>query len=146
MGKEREHKYLVVNDSYIGMASDVAVIRQGYLSRDKEATVRVRIYGEKGFLTVKGITTGDTREEYEYEIPLGDAEAMLRLCKGKIIEKERYIIDYEGFRWEVDRFRGENDSLVVAEIELDEGCAEYPLPGFVGKEVTGDPRYYNSML
>lgn len=146
MGVEIEKKYLVKNDSYRGLAYKSSRIAQGYLNRDPERTVRVRIKDDKGFLTVKGKNRGIERLEFEYEIPLADAEAMLSLCCGKILEKVRYYVKHDGFVWEVDEFKGELAPLVVAEIELPSCETSFSLPPFIGKEVTGDPRYYNSQL
>lgn len=146
MAKEIERKFIVTDDSYISLASEVRHITQGYLSMRKEATVRVRIAGNHGFLTVKGITTGMTRDEWEYEIDPADAREMMILCEGTVIDKERYIVYHDGLRWEVDRFHGRYEGLVVAEVELTDDKADITLPPFVGREVTGDPRYYNSVM
>ncbi len=146
MGVEIEKKFLVVNDSYRRLAYDSCRIAQGYLNKDPERTVRVRIKGDKGFLTVKGKNHGIQRLEFEYEIPLEDAEAMLDLCGGNIIEKERYYVRHEGFIWEVDEFKGNLEPLVVAEIELPSCDTSFPMPSFIGNDVTGDLRYYNSQL
>ena len=144
MAKEIERKYLVVSQKYREIADSKAEIRQGYLSANPDATVRVRIYGDRGFLTVKSRNRGIERGEWEYEIPTADATAMLKLCQQKgLIEKTRYRVG----RWEIDEFHGRLQGLNVAEIELtsaDEVVA--PLPSFIGREVSGDPRYYNSAL
>lgn len=145
MGKEIEHKYLVKDDGYVGMSIVAHHIRQGYLSRVPERTVRVRTYDDKGFITVKGKNQGDTRLEFEYEVPLRDAKEMLSLCEPPVIDKVRYIVPYAGFTWEVDQFESKT-GLVTAEIELPESGIQYELPPFVGDNVTGDPRYYNSNL
>lgn len=145
MGKEIEHKYLVKDDGYVGMSIVAHHIRQGYLSRVPERTVRVRTYDDKGFITVKGKNQGDTRLEFEYEVPLRDAEEMLSLCEPPVIDKVRYIVPYAGFTWEVDKFESKA-GLVTAEIELPESGIQYELPPFIGENVTGDPRYYNSNL
>ena len=101
----------------------------------------------RAFLTVKGITTGATRAEYEYEIPAADADAMLNdLCENPLVEKSRYKIDFDGFVWEVDEFFGENQGLIVAEIELESEDQKFEIPGWIGEEVTGDPKYFNSNL
>lgn len=146
MAKEIEHKYIVTSDEYLRMASGSIEIAQGYLSREAERTVRVRVAGERGYLTVKGLTSGDTRDEYEYEIPVADARAMLGMCQGRVVRKTRYYVEYGGHTWEVDRFGGDLSPLVIAEIELPESARDYDLPPFVGCEVTGDPQYYNSNL
>ena len=146
MGLEIEQKYLVKNDSYRGMSTSVREIRQGYLSRVPERIVRVRTVDDKGFITVKGLTRGLVRLEYEYEIPVTDARELLTLCEPPVIEKRRYIVDYAGKKWEVDEFMGHLSPLVVAEIELNSEDEQYEIPPFIGKNVTGDPRYYNSNL
>lgn len=147
MAKEIERKYLVNDDSYKVMAVKAVAIKQSYLNRDPQCTVRVRIKGNQGFLTVKGITVGATRDEWEYPIPASDAEEMAeRLTGGWRIDKTRYIVEYGGFIWEVDEFHGRHDGLVVAEVELPSEHTAVKLPPFVGQEVTGDSRYYNSTL
>lgn len=147
MAKEIEHKFLVKSDNYRLTATSAHRIAQGYISRRPEGTVRVRILDDCAFLTVKGKNDGLVRDEWEYEIPLADAAEMLaRTCEGKSLEKTRYIVDYEGFRWEVDEFHGAMEGLVVAEVEVPSADTVFPLPPFVGKEVTGDPAYYNSNL
>ena len=146
MGKEIEHKYLVEGDSYKGIASRSLYIVQGYLCREPERTVRVRTKGEKGYITVKGITTGCVREEFEYEVPVNDAREMLRLCVPPLLEKTRWIVPFDGFEWEVDEFHGSLSGLVTAEIELPSSDTPYSEPAFLGRDVTGDPRYSNSNL
>lgn len=145
MNKEIEHKHLVISHLYKNMAIRVEKISQGYLSRIPERVVRVRIKDDKGFLTIKGKNHGDTREEYEYEIPLKDALYLLKLCEEPIIEKTRYIVPFEGFTWEVDDFSSPK-KMVIAEIELRDSLEKYKLPPFIGEDVTGDPQYYNSNL
>ena len=146
MGTEIERKFLVTENSWRSLAAGVKY-RQGYLNSAKERTVRVRTIDDKGFLTIKGITTGARRAEYEYEIPGGDAEALLDdLCEKPLIEKNRYKIDFEGFVWEVDEFFGENQGLIVAEVELESEDQAFEKPGWIGEEVTGDPKYFNSNL
>lgn len=121
--------------------------RQGYLSTVKERTVRVRTIDDKGFLTIKGITVGATRSEYEYEIPAADADEMLDdLCEQPIIEKNRYEIPLAGVTWEVDEFLGVNDGLIVAEVELQSEDQAFPKPDWIGEEVTDDPKYFNANL
>lgn len=147
MAKEIERKFLVADDSYRAMASESYMIRQGYISRRKEGTVRVRIFGEKAFLTVKGANRGATRSEWEYEIPMEDALEMLtEVTEGTVLDKVRYIVEFAGRRWEVDEFHGRHQGLVTAEIELESEGASVKFPPFVGREVTGDPAYYNSNL
>ncbi|WP_036301968.1 CYTH domain-containing protein [Methylotenera sp. L2L1] len=144
MALEIERKFLVIGNEW-QLAAGVK-FSQGYLNRDKNRTVRVRVAGEQGFLTIKGATHGATRTEFEYEIPLADAESLLDLCERPIIQKIRRICDYKGFKWEVDEFQGENSGLVVAEIELQSETQSFEKPSWIGKEVTDDPRYYNSNL
>jgi len=146
MGKEIERKYLIKDDSWRESASGTTY-SQGYLSTVKERTVRVRTIDVKGFLTIKGITIGATRKEYEYEIPTGDANEMLdELCEKPIIEKTRYKIPYGGLTWEIDEFAGVNQGLIVAEVELESEEQAIDFPKWVGEEVSGDPRYFNSNL
>lgn len=145
MALEIERKFLVAGDSYKSMATSAIDLWQGYLSVDPEATVRLRIAGEKAFITVKGITTGATRGEWEYEIPKADAIAMKPLCKASL-EKTRYIVPFGGHRWEVDQFMGRLSGLVIAEIELNSENEPFTRPPFIGEDVTGDPKYYNSNL
>jgi CYTH domain-containing protein len=143
---EIERKYRVVGDEWRHAAVGSA-FRQGYLSTVKERIVRVRVIGEQGFLTVKGITVAATRTEFEYEIPVADAALMLdELCQQPIIEKTRYRIDHGGLSWEIDEFGGANRGLVVVEVELEDANQEIDLPDWVGEDVTDDPRYFNSNL
>ena len=145
MGKEIERKFLVTGNAWRKGGSNE--YRQGYLSIDKERTVRVRIAGDTAFLTVKGITEGATRAEYEYPIPVADAKAMLEsLCLRPLIEKRRYRVQHGGMTWEIDEFLGENAGLVVAEIELVNAQQPFDKPAWVGEEVTSDPRFYNASL
>lgn len=146
MGKEIERKFLVVGEEWRALAEGTAY-RQGYLSTVKERTVRVRTIDDAGFLTIKGITIGATRAEYEYPIPAADANQMLDdLCEKPIIEKRRYKIAHGGFTWEVDEFDGVNAGLIVAEVELESEDQAFEKPSWIGDEVTGDPRYYNANL
>ncbi|EMI56038.1 CYTH domain-containing protein [Rhodopirellula sallentina] len=145
MGIEIERKFLVKDEGY--RSDDSTLLRQGYLSTVKERTVRVRIAGEKAFLTIKGVTEGATRSEYEYEIPVEDAAEMLdKLCPPPLIEKRRYRTEHEGMVWEVDEFFGANEGLVLAEIELNEEGQTFAKPSWLGDEVTEDRRYYNANL
>lgn len=146
MAKEIERTFLVDDDSFKNMAVITVHILQGYLNRDPERTVRVRILNDSAFLTVKGKTQGYERDEFEYEVPLEDGLQMMDLCEGRKIDKTRYIVPFEGFTWEVDEYHGDLEGLVVTEVEMDHPEADISLPPFVGKEVTGDPRYYNSQL
>jgi adenylate cyclase len=146
MGKEIERKFLVKSDAYRALGT-CEHLRQGFLSTAKERVVRVRIMGDKAFFTVKGISTGATRAEFEYEIPVADAHFMLdKLCEKPIIDKHRFTIPFRGFTWEVDEFHGENEGLVVAEIELPSEDAGFEKPDWIGEEVTYDARYFNSNL
>ncbi len=144
MGIEIERKFLVVNDTW--RSAPAIYYCQGYLNRAKERTVRIRVAGEQGFLTIKGASIGPSRAEFEYEIPLADAKQMLTLCDGSLIEKYRRKITFEGILWEVDEFLGDNQGLVVAEIELESEHQQFAKPDWLGGEVTSDARYYNSTL
>ena len=146
MGIEIEHKYLVKNGSYRQMAVDKSEIKQGFLSRNPERTVRVRLRDDKAVLTIKGKGSGLAHPEYEYEIPVEDAIEMMALCEPPIIEKTRYIVMHEGNRWEIDEFHADLQGLVIAELEIPDEEYRFVLPPFVGKEVTGDSRYYNARL
>lgn len=146
MATEIERKFLVVGEDWRSLG-DAVEIRQGYLSTVKERTVRVRVMGDRGYVTVKGITVGAARTEFEYEIPVADAHQMLdQLCERPIIEKTRSRIDVAGLIWEVDSFNGVNAGLVVAEVELEHEAQEIDPPRWIGKEVTDDPRYFNANL
>ena len=146
MPQEIERKFLVINDNWRHLAQGVRY-RQGYLCADQSRTVRVRIAGDRGYLTIKGPTVGAVRSEYEYEISTADALAMLEeLCPEPQIDKIRYSIAYHGHIWEVDEFLGPNRGLIVAEIELDHQDQPFAKPDWVGREVTGDSRYYNAAL
>ena len=144
MAKEIERKFLV-KDSWQPQSAGIK-IAQGYLSTVPERTVRVRIKGDKGYLTIKGKNVGVSRAEYEYEIPRQDAEEMLQLAEQPILVKTRYLEQQGSFTWEVDVFAGENQGLVVAEIELPAEDAEFSRPAWLGQEVSGDVRYYNANL
>ncbi len=146
MGTEIERKFLLAGDGWRKLAKGVYYC-QGYLSTDRARTVRVRIVGDQGFLTVKGIGHGIERPEFEYPIPRQDARTMLdRLCIHPLIEKNRYTIRYRGSVWEVDEFLGENQGLILAEIELASKDQPFARPEWIGREVSGDPRYFNSSL
>jgi adenylate cyclase len=144
MGIEIERKFLVAGDGWRQGAG--LALAQGYLNRDPARTVRVRIAGERAFLTVKGVSQGPTRAEFEYEIPLADAARLLALCDGPVVKKVRRVIEHEGSRWEVDEFEGDNAGLVVAELELESEGQAFAKPSWLGREVTDDPRFYNSSL
>ena len=146
MALEIERKFLINDDSWRTGVTESIDIRQGYLNSDKERTVRVRIAGEKGFLTIKGKSENLTRKEFEYDIPRDEALELLALCKKPIIEKVRHLYPADGLTWEIDVFRGENEGLVVAEVELSDPDQEVGLPLWIGKEVSGDPKYFNAAL
>lgn len=146
MGIEIERKFLVSDDSWRKNAMGI-LFRQGYLSAETDRTVRVRLEGDIGKLTIKGKTAGISRSEYEYEIPRQEAAEMLdMLCLKPLIEKTRYRIEHAGLIWEVDEFYGANEGLILAEVELDSEDAKIALPDWIGQEVSGNPRYYNSNL
>lgn len=142
---EIERKFLVNNDRYkIGSTS--ARYCQGYLKGGSTCVVRVRIADGKAMLTIKGPSKGVTRSEFEYLIPTEDANAMLELCERPLIEKIRYVVNYKGMTWEVDEFLGDNQGLVIAEIELSSEDQAFEKPDWVGEEVSSDPKYHNSNL
>jgi len=146
MGKEIERKYLVKKEAWKPSVKGLE-IRQGYLSSIKERVVRVRTKGPKAFITVKGITKGISRSEFEYEIPTEDANLMLtNLCEQPLVEKTRYLEEYKGHTWEIDEFFGANDGLIVAEVELKSADEKIDLPDWVSEDVSSDPRYFNSNL
>ncbi|HEY1132816.1 MAG TPA: CYTH domain-containing protein [Roseateles sp.] len=146
MGIEIERKFLVAGEGWRQAATRQTRFSQGYLSRDPARTVRVRLAGAHAFLTIKGATTGATRAEFEYEVPLADAHQLLAMCDGPVVEKVRHLCGHAGMTWEVDEFLGANAGLVVAEIELQ--CEDQPFerPAWLGEEVTGDTRYVNANL
>ncbi len=144
MAKEIERKFLV-QASWQPQDEGIK-IAQGYLSTVPERTVRVRIKGDKGYLTIKGKNQGISRAEFEYEIPIGDAEELLKLAEQPILSKTRYLEQHEQSRWEIDVFAGENQGLVVAEVELPDERADFFRPDWLGQEVSGDVRYYNANL
>jgi CYTH domain-containing protein len=146
MPLEIERKYLVRNDDWRSVGAGIRY-RQGYLSVVPGRSVRVRVGAGKGFLTIKGPLVGMERREYEYPIPVEEANEMLdTLCLKPIIEKTRYRVEHAGLQWEVDEFEGENSGLVVAEVELETADQRIVLPDWVGEEVTDDLRYYNASL
>lgn len=144
MAIEIERKFLVNSKDW--KISEPVQIRQGYLNRDPDRTVRIRAAGNQAWITVKGRTIGSVRSEFEYPIPLDDADALLLLCERPLLEKRRYHFEHDGRTWEVDEFLGANVGLVVAEIELDTPDAEFSMPSWIGIEVTNDSRYFNSNL
>jgi adenylate cyclase len=147
MAVEIERKFLIGNDGWRGLAVRVRQIRQGYLASGEKAGVRVRCAeGGEGTLTVKTARAGATRGEFEFSIPYADAEALLGLCEGAIVEKSRHEVPFAGFMWEIDVFQGANAGLVVAEVELEREDQAFERPGWLGEEVTHDRRYYNAAL
>ncbi len=146
MAQEIERKFLVQHETWRTLAEG-RYYCQGYIPTQGKQTVRVRIIGEQGYLTLKGPTAGLSRLEFEYDIPLVDAQTMLReLCQTPLIEKYRYRIPLDDVVWEVDDFLGENQGLILAEVELTHAEQRVVVPSWIGEEVTGDPRYYNSNL
>ena len=148
MAIEIERKFLVADTSAQApwRAAPGVAFCQGYLNRDKTRTVRVRIAGDAAFLTIKGVSVGATRAEFEYPIPVADAQVLLALCDGPLIEKTRHVLVYQGTTWEVDDFAGDNAGLVVAEVELLSEAQTFEKPDWLGDEVTQDARYFNSNL
>ena len=148
MQNEIERKFLVKNTNFKQQYTKKYKIKQGFLSTDKKRTVRIRIKGDKGFLTIKGISndTGTTRLEWEKEIPLTEAKQLLKICKKPIISKTRYLVPFENHLFEVDVFKKKNKGLIVAEIELQSETESFKKPEWLGEEVTGDVRYYNAVL
>jgi CYTH domain-containing protein len=145
VGREIERKFLVVSDAWRTAVAGV-LLRQGYLCLDPDRTVRVRVAGGEGFLTIKGRGAGCTRPEFEYAIPLADAEELLGLCQLPPVEKTRFEVIHAGRVWQVDEFHGANRGLVVAEVELESADDEVERPAWAGEEVTSDRRYLNSSL
>ncbi|MBU2651898.1 MAG: CYTH domain-containing protein [Bacteroidetes bacterium] len=146
MPLEIERKFLVKNKDY-RIGARAKAIRQGFLNLDKNRLVRVRLSGDKAYITVKGPDKGIQRLEFEYSIPPEEAVIMLdELCQKPLIEKTRYYVSFEGFTWEIDEFVGDNEGLIVAEIELEYEGQDFPQPGWLGLEVSGENRYYNASL
>lgn len=146
MAKEIERKFLVKSLEWKEQTEGI-LYRQGYLNSLKERTVRIRTINEKAFITIKGITVGVSRLEFEYEIPFADAKQMLNeLVEKPIIEKYRYKLKQGDLMWEVDEFLGENEGLIVAEVELKDAQQTFVKPAWLGEEVSSDPRYFNSNL
>lgn len=147
MGIEIERKFLISNDSWREAAGVGIPIKQGYLVGGKEASVRVRLQGDKANLNIKSATLGVRRQEFEYPIPVEEAEIILTtLCQRPIIEKTRYLVVYANKQWEIDVFEGDNAGLVVAELELHDETEQFEHPPWLGEEVSDDPRYYNTCL
>ncbi|WP_287827809.1 CYTH domain-containing protein [Bacteroides sp.] len=148
MSIEIERKFLVKNNSFKALSSDSSYLKQGYICLDKERTVRVRIKGSKGYLTIKGMSndSGLSRFEWEKELSLEEANQLFKLVLPGVIEKTRYNVPIEGYIWEIDVFEGGNSGLILAEIELETELSSFVIPSFIGEEVTGDKRYYNAYL
>lgn len=145
MAREIERKFLVVGNGWREGARGQRFC-QGYLCSGTPASVRVRIEGDRAYLNIKQAVVGIARDEFEYEIPMRDADALLRLCVGNAVEKTRYIVHHGGLEWEVDEFSGLNQGLIVAEVELESEAQEFDPPPWIGDEVSHDHRYYNSAL
>ena len=145
---EIERKYLIKNSDFLSSVVNSNKITQGYLNSSKERTVRVRTKGDKGFITIKGKSShsGLSRFEWEKEIPLNEAILLLKLCEDYIIEKVRYEVIFDNHVFEIDIFEGANEGLILAEVELSDENEKISLPEWIGEEVTGDERYYNSYL
>ena len=146
MATEIERKFLIRNTDWQQQAEKKVFVRQGFLSAVPERTVRVRTTGETAFLTVKGKAAGATRPEFEYPIPPADADELLDLCEGVVIEKTRHYVRHGTHLWEIDVFHGANEGLIVAEIELATTDESFELPDWAGSEITGDFRYQNASL
>ena len=147
MGVEVERKFLVVDDSWRAEVTKATRIVQGYLARTGRVTLRVRVKGEAGFVTIKGETRGISRSEFEYPIPPADARAMLDgLADGPVVDKVRHLVPVGGHTWEVDVFEGANAPLVMAEVELGDPDEPFELPSWAGQDVSDDARYYNANL
>ena len=148
MATERERKFLVLDDSYKREAFSSSHIRQGCICSERGRTVRIRIRDDRAYITIKGpsLNGGLSRYEFEQEIPLDDAHHLLTLCEPGVIDKTRWLVKSDSHTFEVDEFHGDNDGLVMAEVELRTEDEAYKKPDFIGKEVTGDRRYYNSQL
>jgi adenylate cyclase len=147
MATEIERKFRVGDDSWRRQVRSRTLLRQGYLANTERASVRVRLAADQGWLSVKAMTPGRARAEYEVAIALADANEMLdRLCEGPLVEKWRHIVLHEGSEWEIDEFLGDNAGLVIAELELDCEDEEFVPPPWLGDEVTHDERYYNFRL
>lgn len=147
MGIEIERKFLVLGDSWRGQVIRSSAMRQGYLSTNAKATVRVRIIDDvRAFLTIKGKTNGISRAEFEYEVPLDEGREMLEMARPNVVEKRRHIVPYGGLDWEVDVFEGEHQGLILAEVELANADQTVDLPAWAGQEVSQDDRYANASL
>ena len=147
MGIEIEHKFLVRDDRWRQRVERTVRMRQGYLTSDARCSVRVRVAGGQGFLNIKSGTLGIQRSEYEYLIPLAEAEEILdTLCEQPLLEKTRHFVRFGGHLWEIDEFEGDNAGLIVAEVELSRPDEPFARPDWLGEDVSLDIRYYNSQL
>lgn len=147
MATEIEHKFLIRDDRWRQQVERSAPMRQGYLTSDARCSVRVRVAGGQGFLNIKSGTLGIQRSEYEYPIPLAEAEEILStLCEKPLLEKTRHYLHFGGRLWEIDEFAGDNAGLIVAEVELDRPDEPFARPDWLGEDVSHDIRYYNSQL
>lgn len=147
MAIEIEHKFLLANSDWREQTSHSCHYRQGYLSALPTTSIRIRMSGSQAWLNIKSAVIGTHRHEYEYEIPVQDADEMIaNLCQRPLIEKTRHFVNYQGYIWEIDEFEGDNEGLLVAEIELSEVGEDFPKPPWLGQEVTDDLRYYNNNL
>ena len=147
MAIEVEHKFLLANDNWRKLINQSMQFRQGYLTSEPTSSIRVRTCDNKAWLNIKSATIGTQRYEYEYEIPLRDANEIIdKLCRKPLIEKTRHLVQVDNHVWEIDEFEGENAGLIVAEIELEAAGEAFTLPEWVGEEVTHDLRYYNNNL
>jgi len=147
MAKEIERKFLLKSDTWCDEVDSSCRYAQGYMSSSEKVSIRIRISDEKAYLNFKSATLGISRTEYEYEVPLADADDMLaNFCEGPLIEKVRYFVKRGDHTWEIDVFEGDNTGLVVAEIELQTEDESFDVPDWIGAEVSDDPRYYNVCL
>lgn len=146
MGIEIERKFLLKNDSWKTPGLKGIFLKQGYLQQSADALVRIRISEDIAYITVKGKTCNTSRLEFEYEIPVNDAVEMLDLCEKPLVEKMRYPLKFQGMLWVVDVFEGNNEGLEIAEIELKKKNQAFMEPPWLGREISGDPRYFNSNL
>ena len=147
MATEIERKFLVIGDGWRKLVTQQTQFRQGYLSSNAKATVRVRSMDDaRAYLTIKGASRGMSRAEYEYPLPIADAREMLAMAEPHVIEKIRHLVPFEGLVWEVDVFGGHHEGLLIAEVELTSDDQHVAIPDWIGREVTDDDRYYNASL
>jgi adenylate cyclase len=147
MATEIEHKFLIINDNWRDHADEGIYMVQGYMGSNEKSSIRIRINGDSANLNIKGKTIGIQRSEYDYPIPVVEAKEILEtLCDKPFIEKTRFHVMHDGHEWEIDVFAGDNEGLVVAEIELNSIDEEFSLPDWAGEDVSDDPRYYNICL